>query len=275
MPTLFDQALLQRRIIRSLPHWPHHDFLYRQTAENMRDRLLDIKRDLPHVADITCHPYVINDDLRAAKNIIASDAVSPLNLQNGILPITPHTYDAVISHLVLQWADDPTLMLRQYLFALQPDGVFVGCLLGGDSLQELRTVLQDAEQDMYGGVSPRVSPMMSVQDIAALLQQTGFALPVVDTDHITVTYQNFDALLADLRGLGQTNVLLQRRRQPVSKQFWQRAAELYRERFADERGRLVVTLDVIYALGWAPHESQPQPKKRGSATVHLGQALKH
>lgn len=274
MSALFDQTLLQQRIKRRLPHWAQHDFLYQQTAAVLQDRLRDIKRSFPKVLDIGWQSYALNEAVQRDKEMTAIDVVTPFMLsENGILPITPHSYDAVISQLVLNWSDDPSLMLRQYHFALQPDGVLVMCLLGGDTLQELRSVLSDIEQEMYGGVSPRVSPMMAVQDVAALMQQSGFALPVVDYDHVIVTYADLKTLLADIRGLGQGNVLTRRRRQPVSRRFWERVESLYRERFSDERGRLVVTLDVIYALGWAPHPSQPQPKARGSATVHLGQAL--
>jgi NADH dehydrogenase [ubiquinone] 1 alpha subcomplex assembly factor 5 len=270
----FDQDLLQRRMMRRFANWSHHDFLYRKTADMLRDRLLDIKRDFPHVLDIGWQPYVVDASLQKLKKIQQVDPVSPFSASNGILPITPCTYDAVISHLVLPFADEPQMMLQQYFFALKPDGVFGGCTLGMESLHELRSVLSEAEQDIYGGVSPRVLPMLDVQSLAGMMQQTGFALPVVDYDRVTVTYADLKSLLADLRGLGQTNVLLQRRRQPLSKSFWQRAEEIYRQRFADERGRLVVTLDVIYLLGWAPHPSQPQPKARGSATVQLGEALK-
>lgn len=274
MSALFDQTLLAKRVARRLPQWSQHDFLYQQTATVLRERLLDIKRALPHVLDVHWHPYVLDDATRQAKTVETVDAVTPFHINaNGILPITPHTYDAVVSQLVLHWSDDPSVMLRQYHFALQPDGVMAMCLLGGDTLQELRACLSDAEQEIYGGVSPRVSPMMAVQDVAGLMQQSGFALPVVDYDRIVVTYPDLTTLLADLRGLGQGNVLARRRHQPVSRRFWARVESLYRDRFSDDRGRLVVTLDVIYALGWAPHPSQPQPKARGSATVHLGQAL--
>jgi len=273
MSNLFNQDLLQHRIKRALPHWAQHDFLYIHTADQLRDRMLDIKRDVPSVAVIGWPTPVIDHALRGDKKITNTQTLSPLETVDGILPLTPDTQDAVISHLALHLADDPGLMLRQYYFALHPDGVMVGCLLGNDSLFELRTVLADVEQELYGGISPRIHPMMSVQDVAGLMQQTGFALPVVDVERVTVTYGTLDKLLNDLRGTGQANILRQRRTHPVGRKFWQRVEELYRERFADERGRLILTLDVIYMLGWAPHPSQPQPKKRGSATVQLGDAL--
>ncbi len=279
MSSLFDRDVLHRRVTRALPHWSQHDFIHQQTASVLRDRLLDIKRDFATVLEIGWQPCVVDTALRSAKQIATVDTYTPIDMTkidvaNDMLPVTPHSYDAVLSQLVLHNLNDPAVMLQQYFFALQPDGVFVGCVLGGDSLQELRDVLAEAEQEMYGGVSPRVHPMLAVQDMAGLLQTTGFALPVADVDRVIVTYTDLKTLLADLRGLGQSNVLRRRRMQPVGKRFWQRVERLYHERYSDARGRLIVTLDVIYLLGWAPHPSQPQPKARGSATVQLGTALK-
>ena len=273
MSNLFDQNVLKQRLKRRLPHWPHHDFLHRHAATIVRDRFYDIKRDFAHMAEIAWQPIVADAALRQSKDIKVCDDMTPLDSVDGILPLTPHTYDALVSHMVLHLCDDPGLMLQQYYFALKPDGVFIGSVLGGESLQELRSVLADAEQEMYGGLSPRVHPMMALQDAAALLQQAGFALPVADSERITVTYADLKALLADLRGTGQSNALQRRRKQPLSRAFWQRVEDLYKERFSDERGRLIVTLDVLYLLGWAPDASQPQPKKRGSAMVPLSAVL--
>ncbi|HEY1097175.1 MAG TPA: SAM-dependent methyltransferase [Alphaproteobacteria bacterium] len=273
MKRVFDQDLLQRRVQNAQRRQTEPDFLWSRIAETLRDRLYDIKRDFPQVAEIGWYNGVIDDTLHQAKKIDTLQTLTPFMAENGILPFIPQTLDALVSCGVLHWSDDPQLMLKQYFFALKQDGVFVGSVMGGETLHELRTVLAETETELYGGLSPRVSPMINVQDLAGLMQQTGFALPVVDYDRITVTYKDLGSLLKDLRSTGRTNILQQRSKRPVSKKFWQRAEEIYRRDFADERGRLVVTLDVIYLLGWAPDPSQPQPKARGSATVHLGEAL--
>lgn len=273
MKQTFDQSLLKLRMQKAQRKQAEPDFLWPRIAETLRDRLYDIKRDFNHATEIGWQHGVIDDALRQAKKITELQTLTPFVAESGIMPLVPQTLDALVSCGVLHWSDDPQLMLKQYFFALKPDGVFVGSIAGGETLHELRTVLAETETELYGGLSPRVSPMIDVQAMAGLMQQTGFALPVVDYDRITVTYKDLASLLKDLRSTGRTNILSQRSKRPLSKKFWQRAEEIYRRDFADERGRLLVTIDIIYLLGWAPHPSQPQPKARGSATVHLGEAL--
>lgn len=273
MKSIFDQTVLQQRMHRVRHSRAQADFLRDHTAYGICDRFYDIKRDFPRVAEISWTDSVIDEALRRDKAITHVTLLTPAQAQDDILPLEVQHYDAVISHRVLHFAQNPQWMLQQYLFALKPDGVFIGCFIGGESLHELRHALSEAEQEIYGGVSPRIAPMMGLQDAAALMQQTGFALPVADYERVTVTYADLASLLRDLRGLGQTNVMYNRRTQPVGRRFWDKVAEIYQRDHKDERGRLVVTLDLVYLLGWAPHESQPQPKRRGSATVHLGKAL--
>jgi NADH dehydrogenase [ubiquinone] 1 alpha subcomplex assembly factor 5 len=273
MKPVFDQALLKQRVQRAHKTRAQADFLFTHTAHGIRDRFYDMKRDFPSVAEISWTESVLSDTLKQDKAISDVMCITPSDTQDDILPLDVNAYDAVVSHRVLHFAQNPQLMLQQYLFALKPDGVFIGCFVGGESLYELRQVLADAEQEIYGGVSPRIAPMMALQDAAALMQQTGFALPVADYERMTITYADLSSLLRDLRGIGQTNVMYNRRTQPLSRRFWDKVAEIYQRDHVDERGRLVVTLDIVYLLGWAPHESQPQPKRRGSATVHLGDVL--
>ncbi len=157
-------------------------------------------------------------------------------------------------------------MLRH---ALKPDGLLLVSLLGGDSLHELRRALLEAEAETAGGASPRVSPFADVREAGALLQRAGFALPVADVDTVTVTYSDFFALLRDLRGMGETNVLIDRLKHPTRRAIFARAAALYQERFADREGRLRATFQVVFLTGWAPHESQQQPARRGSGQTSL------
>jgi NADH dehydrogenase [ubiquinone] 1 alpha subcomplex assembly factor 5 len=134
--------------------------------------------------------------------------------------------------------------------------------------------LFDAELEEEGGVSPRVSPSIELADAAALLQRAGFALPVADSETITVTYADPLALLRDLRGMGETNALSTRRRGFLRRATLARAMALYTERFANDDGRVRATFEVLFLSGWAPHPDQPQPLPRGSATTRLVDALK-
>jgi len=146
-------------------------------------------------------------------------------------------------------------------------------MLGGDTLTELRQSFAAAEAECEHGVSPRVAPFADLRDIGALLQRAGFALPVTDVDHIVVRYDSAFALMADLRRMGATNILVERRRIPTRRATLLRMAQIYSERFADPDGRIRATFDVIWLSGWAPHDSQQKPLRPGSAKADLAQAV--
>jgi hypothetical protein len=152
--------------------------------------------------------------------------------------------------------------------------LFLAALLGGDTLTELRQSFAAAEAEVEGGVSPRVAPFADMRDVGALLQRAGFALPVADVDRLIVRYDTPFGLMQDLRGMGATNVLLERRRTPLKRATLQRMAQIYAERFSDPDGRLRATFDIVWLSGWAPHESQQQPLRPGSARTRLADALK-
>jgi hypothetical protein len=159
----------------------------------------------------------------------------------------------------------PSGALIQIRQALRPDGLFLGAMTGGQTLAELREALFVAETEVRGGASPRVLPAADVRDIGALLQRAGFALPVVDRDVLTVRYASAFHLFKDLRGMGASNTLAERDRKPASRLLFQRAAQIYAERFSDPDGRVRASFEIISMSGWAPHESQQQPP--GAARV--------
>ena len=112
-----------------------------------------------------------------------------------------------------------------------------------------------------------------MRELGALLQRAGFALPVTDVDRLTVRYASPFALMHDLRRMGATNALIERRRTPLRRATLRRMAEIYAERFADPDGRIRATFEIVWLSGWAPHESQQQPLKPGSAKARLADAL--
>ena len=146
-------------------------------------------------------------------------------------------------------------------------------MLGGESLTELRPAFAAAEAEIEGGVSPRVAPFADLRDLGALLQRAGFALPVTDVDRLTVRYASPLALMHDLRRMGATNALVERRRAPLRRATLRAMAEIYAERFADADGRVRATFEIVWLSGWAPHESQQQPLAPGSARTRLADAL--
>ncbi len=189
------------------------------------------------------------------------------------LPFAPESLDLVVSSLALHWVNDLPGALIQIRRALKPDGLLIAAVLGGSSLTELRQSLLAAEAELSGGAGLRVSPFADTFDAAGLLQRAGFALPVADVDRLTVRYAHPLKLLADLKAMGETNVLVERARQPLSKAVLARACAIYAERFSDPDGRVRASFDIITMTGWAPHPDQQQPLKPGSAQMRLADAL--
>ncbi|MCH7554545.1 MAG: methyltransferase domain-containing protein [Proteobacteria bacterium] len=272
---IFDRTAVRRHRDRAAARLGDHDFLIREVAERLRERLGDIKRDFSCALDLGgAGPearLVVRGDLSPA--MVARRPGPRVVLDEEGLPFAPGCFDLVTSLLALHWVNDLPGALLQIRWSLAPDGLFMAAMLGGETLIELREALARAESEQEGGVSPRLSPTVDLQDMGGLLQRAGFALPVVDVDTITVTYADAFALMHDLRGMGETNALNQRRKRFTRRATLMAAAEIYRERFADADGRLPATFQIIWLTAWAPHESQQQPLRPGSAKTRLADAL--
>lgn len=190
------------------------------------------------------------------------------------LACSPQAHDLVLHAMSLHWANDIVGQLIQARNALQPDGLFVSCMFGGETLQELRKSLSEAEIQLTGGLSPRVSMAAEVRDLGQLMQRAGFALPVADKITLTASYESIFHLAHDLRRMGETNALALRKRNFEKKEMFRVADEIYKEHFSDETGRIIATFELVFLTGWAPHESQQKPLRPGSATTRLADALK-
>ncbi len=281
--TVFDRALVRRHRERAVPSFANHSFLFDEIAERLADRLEDVLRPFPLALDVGCHDGAMGRALAGRKGIerlIACDlapgfarAARGLAADEEFLPFAPHSFDLVVSNLSLHWVNDLPGALLQIRQCLKPDGFFCGAMLGGNTLIELRQCLYEAELEIAGGVSPRVSPFAEIRDAGGLLQRAGFALPVVDSDTLTVTYSDAFALMRELRGMAETNAVLARRKVPATRAMLFDAARRYAEQHAEPDGRIPVTFDVLYLAGWSPHDSQQQPLKPGSGAIPLGQAL--
>jgi SAM-dependent methyltransferase len=268
-PILFDRALLRMRQHRALRDEPA-TFLLDRVTEDMEERLHAVLRDFAEVADIWTPGEVLRapsrDRFKSVAHIDLSDQET--------LPLRPESLDLVVSALAFQFVNDLPGVLAQIRRALKPDGLLLAAMVGGDTLTELRQSFAAAEAELEGGVSPRVAPSADLRDIGALLQRAGFALPVTDVDRVVVRYDSAFALMHDLRSMGSTNILVERRRMPTRRATMLRMAQVYAERFADPDGRIRATFDVIWLSGWAPHESQQQPLRPGSAKASLAEAVK-
>jgi SAM-dependent methyltransferase len=268
-PQLFDRALLRARMDRARRAGPV-TFLLDRVVEDMADRLQAVTRGFSDAAEIwspgelLCKP--LSDRFQSIVRI-APDESETLRLE-------PESLDLALSALGLQFVNDLPGVLAQIRRALKPDGLLLAAMIGGDTLTELRQSFAAAEAECEGGVSPRVAPFADLRDIGGLLQRAGLALPVTDVDRVVVRYDSAFALMADLRRMGATNVLVERRRTPTRRATMLRMAQIYAERFADPDGRIRATFDVIWLSGWAPHDSQPKPLRPGSAKASLEAAVK-
>ena len=257
------------------------DFLRRRVAEDMAATLSGIVRVFPDGVDLSARDRLFEQALIAAgvpdkvTNLRRIDqAGKNLNSfqDNEIPALTADSADLIVSILSLHWTNDLPGALAQVRRALRPDGLFIGALFGGSSLQELRWALGQAELELTGGAAGRVSPFADAFDGAGLLQRAGFALPVSDIDRLTVTYADPFALIRDLRAMGETALFAERAR-PLTRAVVARMAQLYAERYADADGRIPATFEIVTLSGWAPHPDQQKPLRPGSAKTRLADAL--
>jgi SAM-dependent methyltransferase len=280
---IFDRALLRQRHARAALLGPA-TFLMDRVAAELAERLALITRRFAIAADIGSPTAALHGVLRSSTQIetlIGVAAHDSLGREGGpriradeeALPFKDAALDLVVSALCLQFVNDLPGTLLQIRRALKPDGLFLAALLGEATLTELRQAFAAAETEIEGGLSPRVAPFADVRALGGLLQRAGFALPVVDRETLTVRYDSVFALMQDLRRMGATNVLIERRRTPLRRATLMRAAEIYAARFADQDQRLRATFDVVWVSGWGPHPSQPPPLRPGSARARLADAL--
>ena len=266
-PILFDRALLLQRLNRARKLAPA-TFLLDRVFEDMDERLSAVKRDFVDAADI----WTPGAGLSSQARFKTFTRVAPQ--ADEVLPLAPESLDLALSALAFQFVNDLPGVFSQVRRALRPDGLLLAALIGGDSLTELRQSFAAAEAECEGGVSPRIAPFADLRDIGALLQRAGLALPVTDVDRVVVRYDSAFALMLDLRRMGATNVLTERRKSPTRRATMLRMAEIYGERFADTDGRIRATFDIVWLSAWAPHASQPKPLRPGSATASLEDAVK-
>jgi len=242
-----------------------HNFLKQEIADRLEDRLLDFNRSFETILDV-------GGDFSCFANL--QKPIENQNISDAPLPLHANTFDLIISNLIMHWVNDLPGLLIQLNRALIPDGLFMASMFGGDTLTELRHCLLAAEAEITGGAHSRIIPFADVKDLGSLLQRAGFALPVTDMDTLIVKYENPLKLLADLRGMGESNALLDRPKTFLRRDVLMRAMELYQRDYTGEDGRVTATFQILYMTGWHPHENQQKPLKRGSATIRLADALK-
>ncbi|MBX3502483.1 MAG: methyltransferase domain-containing protein [Alphaproteobacteria bacterium] len=289
---VFDRAVVRLRRERVARGWDGAAFLKREIAARLVDRLDDIKRAFPVALDIGCHGGEVGAALARpdGKRRGGVEILLQMDLADGfarrarvhgpalvgdeeMLPVAPGSVDLALSAMSLHWVNDLPGTLLRIRQSLRPDGLFLGALLGGETLWQLRQALAQAESDVEGGLSPRVSPFADLRDATGLLQRAGFALPVGDAERIEVSYPDALALLRELRAMGESNAVRGRRPTLSRRETLLRALSIYEQRHGGANERVPATFEVIFLHGWAPHASQQQPLAPGAATRRLADAL--
>jgi len=286
---VFNRQSVRQHRNRAATNLRDHDFLFRETAARLVDRLNDVTRTFRVALDLGCHGGEVAaalDDIGGPETLVQCDLSAKMAYlarrerssvavcaDEELLPFGEQTFDLVLSNLSLHWVNDLPGALAQARRSLKPDGLFLGALLGGDTLHELRHALNTAEIEVEGGLSPRLSPFADVRDVGNLLSRAGFSLPVADRETITVSYPDALKLMSDLRGMGETNANVLRRGEFSRRTTLLRAAEIYHQAFGDENGRIPATFEILFLTAWAPHDSQPKPLRPGSAQGRLAEAL--
>jgi NADH dehydrogenase [ubiquinone] 1 alpha subcomplex assembly factor 5 len=282
---LFDRKAVRLHRARAARAPAGADFLVHEAAERLTERLDDMTRPFPQALDLGCRAGVLARRLAGRcgiERLVHADATvayarlvpAPALLAEAeALPFAPGSFDLVLSNLDLHWTNDLPGALLQLRHALKPDGLLLASLFAGGTLAELRQAWLEAELAEEGGASPRVAPFADARDLGHLLQRAGFALPVVDTDTIRVTYPDALALMRDLRAMGESNAVRERRRQFTRRATLMRAVLRYAELFAGAEGRIPASFELVTLTAWAPHQSQAKPLRPGSAQARLADAL--
>lgn len=284
--TIFNRKALQRNRARAARKNADVSFLLNEVMDELAFRLSAINRNFETSICLGTHLGIGTDELDASgkiSNLIHLDPsiemMEPILgpkiiAEEECLPLKDACVDCVISPLSLQWVNDLPGCLIQIRRALKPDGLFMAALIGGESLQELRTSFISAESNLTNGAHQRVSPFVDVKAFGGLLQRAGFALPVIDREIRTVRYDTPLGLMQDLRHMGASNILNARAKRFLRRDVLAKMMEHYAQNFADPDGRIRASFEIIYVSAWAPDDSQPKPLKPGSATHSLAEALK-
>ena len=260
VPSLFDRSALGAHRARARVDAL---FLHDQARVEIQDRLAMVNRRFTAPAIVTPFAQIWADDFPDA--LITPD--------HETLALPQAQFDLVIHAMCLHWANDPVGQLIQCRRSLKPDGLCLTVFLGGQTLNELRGVLAQAESLVTGGLSPRIAPMADIREAGALLQRAGLTMPVADSVPIGTSYRDMTHLMHDLRAMGETNALTTRLRHPTRRALFERAATLYRDQFGTDDGRIPASFDLICLTGWSPSDNQPIAKRPGTAQVRLADAL--
>lgn len=258
-------------------------FFTQRCAQDVKERLLDISRQFEKaliIAPAGFWPEVLRglpeDKIPLSVHFCydgPQDSGESLQTADDALPFAEDSFDLVISILSLHSVNDLPGALMNIGHILRSDGLMLAALFGGETLAQLRRSLYEVETRRLGGISPRIAPMIDFQQAASLLQRAGFALPVVDSDRMTLNYEGLGRLVADLRDQGESNILASRQKTALTRAFYRALETGLKQAYSFGDGRFEMSFEILWLTGWSPHERQQKPLKPGSAKISLAEAL--
>ena len=276
---------------RASTKYKKYDYLFNEVNKRLFDRLKFIKRKFVNTLEVgskTGNTIGLFNKKKDIKKIFISDISKEmlliakkkkinkqkifLSLDEENLPFKNNQFNLVFSNLYLHWSNDLFKVLNEIYRTLKPDGLFLCSIFGSETLNELKYSLCSAEDKISKSVSPRVSPFLRLQDAGTLLQKVGFQLPVIDRDSIKIFYHDIFSLMKDLKGMGESNSLINRKKSFTTKKLFDVANEIYKKKFSENK-KIYATFEILYFIGWSKHSSQQKPELPGSAKKKLAEAL--
>ena len=276
---------------KAVKNYEQYNYLFTEINKRLFNRLNFIKRNFSNILEIgsrTGEIVSLSENEKTIKKIFLTDISKKmlsitkkretlkkkylLVLDEENLPFKNNKFSLIYSNLYLHWTNDLFKTLNDINRILKPDGLFLCSIFGKKTLQELKQSLCYAEDKIFNKISPRVSPFIRIQDAGMLLQKAGFQLPVVDKDIIKIYYKDIFSLMKDLKGMGESNSLINREKNFTSKKLFDLANKIYKKDFS-EKGKIYATYEIIYFIGWKKHASQQKPKLPGSGKNKLSDAL--
>jgi len=259
-PNLFDPTARQHRRTRAANSDPSSWFLHEIAADHVSERLKEINR-------VFTDPVIIGwkAPLWAQKLNIKARCIE----DQEVLDLPEGQADLIIHALNLHSANDPVGQLIQMRRGLRPDGLMIAVMFAGETLQELRDAFTQAEAQVEGGISPRIAPMGEIRALGSLLQRSGFALPVADTILLDTSYKTPLHLMHELRAMGETNIVAERRKSGLRRDTLAAVIDHYNSHYSLKNNRISASFELAFLTGWHPADNQQKPLRPGSATVSL------
>ena len=165
------------------------------------------------------------------------------------LPLVKNSAELVFSNLMLQWCNNLDAAFTQIKGTLKKQGMFLFATLGPDTLKELRSSWAEVDDDVH------VNTFIDMHDVGDALLRAGFVEPVMDVEHITLTYEDCFSLMKDLKTLGASNADDDRSKGLTGKNKIKSLKSAY-EKYRTE-GRLPVTYEIVYGHAWTPLQETP------------------